>query len=116
MIASWILVGNCGVALTSETYVKVPPKTKTEVFRLNLLYGEVKKLYGVNVGLYNHAADLIGAQIGILNTVHDPIGIQIGAINGVIAVHDIQTGLKIGLFNFGFILESNKPSRLFTQI
>ncbi|EMF92010.1 hypothetical protein LEP1GSC005_2060 [Leptospira santarosai str. ST188] len=113
LIASWILVGNCGVALTSETYVKVPPKTETEteteVFRLNLLYGEVEKLYGVNVGLYNHAADLIGAQIGLLNTVHDPIGVQIGAINGVIAVHDIQTGLKIGLFNFGFILESNNP-------
>ncbi|WP_441006939.1 LA_2272/LA_2273 family lipoprotein [Leptospira santarosai] len=54
MIASWIFVGNCGVALTSETYVKVPPKTETEVFRLNLLYGEVDNLYGFNVGLYNH--------------------------------------------------------------
>ncbi|WP_232422625.1 LA_2272/LA_2273 family lipoprotein [Leptospira santarosai] len=88
---------------------KIPPETETEVFRLNLLYGEVDNLYGFNVGLYNHIDEMIGAQIGILNTVHDPIGIQIGAINGVIAVHDIQTGLKIGFFNFGFILESNNP-------
>ncbi|WP_428841795.1 LA_2272/LA_2273 family lipoprotein [Leptospira santarosai] len=43
MIASWILVGNCGVALTPRLTATIPPEAKTEAFRLNLLYGEVRQ-------------------------------------------------------------------------
>ncbi len=32
---------NCGFALTPRITVKIPPQTQTEIFRLNLLLGEV---------------------------------------------------------------------------
>ncbi|EKR17971.1 hypothetical protein LEP1GSC019_3160 [Leptospira interrogans serovar Pyrogenes str. 2006006960] len=44
---------NCRVALTSEKTIKIPPKTQTEVFRLNLIHGNVENLYGLNVGIFN---------------------------------------------------------------
>ncbi|WP_407936688.1 LA_2272/LA_2273 family lipoprotein [Leptospira santarosai] len=102
LIASWIFVGNCGVALTSETYVKVPPKTETEVFRLNLLYGEAHSLYGANLGLMNLVNRLIGVQIGIVNVAENSSGVQVGLINNS---RPMYAALKIGLFNFNFFLD-----------
>lgn len=59
---------NCGVALTSEKTIKIPPKTQTEVFRLNLIHGNVENLYGLNVGIFNSVNNsMIGAQVGIVN-------------------------------------------------
>lgn len=94
---------NCGVALTPKATIKLPPETETEIFRFNLLYGEAKKVYGLNAGIINNTDKLIGTQVGIVNMSNNSIGIQIGIINGN---HDVHAGLKIGLLNFGYTLES----------
>ncbi|MFQ3968900.1 LA_2272/LA_2273 family lipoprotein, partial [Leptospira borgpetersenii] len=63
------LFHNCGVALTPKATVKIPPQTETEVFRLNLLHGDTKNLYGLNVGIFNFVYyNMIGAQVGIVNS------------------------------------------------
>ncbi|EMF81474.1 hypothetical protein LEP1GSC188_4936 [Leptospira weilii serovar Topaz str. LT2116] len=72
---------DCGVALTPKLTAKLPPETETEVFRLNLPYGKVKNLYGLNAGIRNYANRLIGAQIGIVNVAENSIGVQAGIVN-----------------------------------
>ncbi|WP_004280175.1 LA_2272/LA_2273 family lipoprotein [Leptospira mayottensis] len=44
--------------MTEKTTATIPPKTETEVFRVNLFYGEVKKLYGINIGLLNRIREI----------------------------------------------------------
>ncbi|WP_078129328.1 LA_2272/LA_2273 family lipoprotein [Leptospira alexanderi] len=93
----WIFHG-CGVALTPKATVKVPPKTETEIFRLNLFYGRVHNLYGLNLGIINNANRLIGTQIGIANeTENDSIGAQVGLLN---YIKENLVGLQIGGVNF----------------
>ncbi|EQA62698.1 hypothetical protein LEP1GSC062_2847 [Leptospira alexanderi serovar Manhao 3 str. L 60] len=85
--------------MTSERTIKISPKTETEIFRLNLLYGASKNLYGINVGLLNYIKEnLVGfqiggvnvvdgkayaAQIGLFNQSEGGFTIQIGAVNKV---------------------------------
>ncbi|EMY12146.1 hypothetical protein LEP1GSC043_3134 [Leptospira weilii str. Ecochallenge] len=76
----WIFHG-CGVALTPKLTAKLPPETETEVFRLDIFHGEVKNLYGLNIGIKNYTNRLIGAQIGIVNVAKNSIGVQVGIVN-----------------------------------
>ncbi|EMO58039.1 putative lipoprotein [Leptospira santarosai str. CBC1416] len=72
-------VFGCGVALTPRLTAKIPPKTETEVFRLNLFDGEVKNLYGVNIGLLNRVLEnLIGLQVGGANVADGKTSVQVG--------------------------------------
>ncbi|MBM9501549.1 hypothetical protein JWG44_14950 [Leptospira sp. 201903071] len=102
----WILFYNCGIALTPRLTAKIPPKTGTEVFRLNLLSGEVSHLYGINLGGLNSVDHLIGTQIGIVNVAENSIGIQAGLLNNSNPTYGT---LKIGLFNFNFFLDRGMP-------
>ncbi|WP_205872831.1 LA_2272/LA_2273 family lipoprotein [Leptospira kmetyi] len=96
----------CGVALTTKTTAKLPSDTNTEVLRLNLIYGESKNIYGLNLGIANSVQnDLIGLQIGIVNGAENATGIQIGAINNSRPSFAL---LKIGIFNLNFFLESGR--------
>ncbi|WP_080634840.1 LA_2272/LA_2273 family lipoprotein [Leptospira weilii] len=93
---------NCGVALTPKLTAKLPPETETEVFRLDVFHGEVKNLYGINLGIVNIIKDrLIGAQIGLLNSADSKnrkknIGLQVGILNNSDSNY---YGLKLGIFN-----------------
>ncbi|TQE48403.1 hypothetical protein FFZ95_18215, partial [Leptospira borgpetersenii] len=67
IVSSFVL--HCGIALTPRMTAKFPLETKTEVFRLNLPYGENQNLYGLNVGIFNFVYyNMIGAQVGIVNS------------------------------------------------
>ncbi|WP_394854627.1 LA_2272/LA_2273 family lipoprotein [Leptospira ellisii] len=112
---------DCGVGgLRGEkAFVRVPVKTETEVLRFNLLYGEVNKLYGINVGSINLVSEqFAGAQVGLANlsegktygaqlAVYNSakkggFSIQVGGIN---RVSDGGAGIQIGGYNRG----SNGP-------
>ncbi|EKR72854.1 putative lipoprotein [Leptospira noguchii str. 2006001870] len=71
----------CGVALTPKLTAKIPPKTETEVFRLNFIQGEAQELFGLNLGIVNETKKLIGAQVGIANFSGETAGIQLGLVN-----------------------------------
>ncbi|WP_081101374.1 LA_2272/LA_2273 family lipoprotein [Leptospira borgpetersenii] len=47
------IIFDCEAALTPKATVKLSPQTKTEILRVNLLYGERNHLYGLNLGLVN---------------------------------------------------------------
>ncbi|EMO55576.1 LA_2272/LA_2273 family lipoprotein [Leptospira noguchii] len=115
----WIFFHNCGIALTPERMIKIPPKTQTEVFRLNLLHGKVENLYGLNVGIFNIVNNgMIGAQVGIVNlsgkktygwqiaiiNMAEKNGlfkIQTGIANLLIGTQKDSAGLQVGIFNLG---------------
>ncbi|MBF3376641.1 LA_2272/LA_2273 family lipoprotein [Leptospira borgpetersenii] len=96
---------NCGFALTPRITVKIPPQTQTEIFRLNLLLGEVGKLYGINLGGMNYAHRLIGTQVGIVNISEESIGILFGLLNN----SGSYGTLKIGFLNTNFFLDRGMP-------
>lgn len=97
----------CGLALTTQKTIKLPPQTKTEIIRINLIYGETNRIYGLNLGLANLVQnELIGAQLGILNGAEEGTGIQIGAINNSKSSFLL---LKIGILNLNFFLDSGRP-------
>ncbi|MDI7202829.1 LA_2272/LA_2273 family lipoprotein [Leptospira santarosai] len=74
-----VSIFDCGVALTPRLTAKIPPKTETEVFRVNLFDGEVKNLYGVNIGLLNRVLEnLIGLQVGGANVADGKTSVQVG--------------------------------------
>ncbi|MBM9501548.1 hypothetical protein JWG44_14940 [Leptospira sp. 201903071] len=106
---------NCGVGgLRGEkSFVRTPAKTETELVRLNLLYGEVKNLYGVNIGVINSVKDrLIGVQVGGVNlsdgksygaqvslyneAKNSGLTIQVGGVN---KVEETGAGIQVGLYN-----------------
>ncbi|WP_016756411.1 LA_2272/LA_2273 family lipoprotein [Leptospira santarosai] len=103
-----IFASNCGIALTPRLTATIPHEAKTEVFRLNLLYGATPSLYGANLGLMNFVGHLIGAQIGIVNVAENAIGVQMGLINNS---RPMYAALKIGLFNFNFFLDRGMSGR-----
>ncbi|AOP34212.1 hypothetical protein A0128_10350 [Leptospira tipperaryensis] len=98
ILFSWILLSNCGLALTPRITTKIPPKTETEVFRLNLIYGEVKTLAGINVGLLNEVQEnLYGAQLGIVNfSEGKTYGFQVAIVN---AAKNKGFGIQAGIVN-----------------
>ncbi|TGL76223.1 LA_2272/LA_2273 family lipoprotein [Leptospira yasudae] len=98
---------DCGIALTTRATLKLPPQTKTEILRVNVIYGETDRMYGLNLGLANFVQkDLIGIQLGIVNGAEEGTGIQIGAINNSKPSFAL---LKIGIFNLNFFLDSGRP-------
>ncbi|WP_036059831.1 LA_2272/LA_2273 family lipoprotein [Leptospira sp. P2653] len=110
---------DCGVALTPKLTAKLPPET--EVFRLNVFHGEVKNLYGLNIGIVNIIKDrLIGAQIGLLNSADSKnrkknIGLQVGILNNSDSNY---YGLKLGLFNQsegGFTIQTGAVNQVENQ-
>ncbi|AXR61437.1 LA_2272/LA_2273 family lipoprotein [Leptospira mayottensis] len=103
--SSWIFASNCGFALTPRITVKIPPQTQTEIFRLNLLLGEVRELYGINLGGMNYAHSLIGTQVGIINISEESIGILFGLLNN----SGSYGTLKIGFLNTNFFLDRGMP-------
>ncbi|RHX79966.1 hypothetical protein EHQ05_13610 [Leptospira yasudae] len=109
---------NCGVTgFTNEhSVVRVPVKTETEVFHANLLHGEVKNLYGLNLGIVNIIKErLIGFQVGGANVSEGKTyGAQVGVIynsakkggftvQAGIAnkVEDGGAGVQVGIYNKG---------------
>ncbi|EMJ59549.1 MULTISPECIES: LA_2272/LA_2273 family lipoprotein [Leptospira] len=94
----WIATTNCGFALTPRITTRIPPKTETEVFRLNLLYGELKNLVGLNVGLMNIVEHrMTGGQVGIVNlSGAKTYGAQIAVVN----VSNGMIGGQVGIVNF----------------
>lgn len=65
-------------------------------WRVSLLYGVQKKVYGLDMGLFSDAYALKGLQIGLANQVLGEMkGVQVGAANGV----DEGKGLQIGFLN-----------------
>ncbi|AVV80368.1 LA_2272/LA_2273 family lipoprotein [Leptospira santarosai] len=79
LFALCVSIFGCGVALTPRQTAKIPPKTETEVFRLNLFDGEVKNLYGVNIGLLNRVLEnLVGLQVGGANVADGKTSVQVG--------------------------------------
>ncbi|PJZ56772.1 hypothetical protein CH367_14855 [Leptospira barantonii] len=106
IILLYLAIVRCGVALTPKATVKLPPSTKTEILRLNLLYGDSDDIYGLNLGIANVVQNhLIGIQIGVVNGAERATGIQIGAVNNATATWSL---LKIGLFNLNFFLDSGR--------
>ncbi|EMF81340.1 putative lipoprotein [Leptospira weilii serovar Topaz str. LT2116] len=113
-----LLFLSCGVTgFTGEhSVVRIPVKTETEVFHANLLHGEVKNLYGINLGIVNVIKErLIGLQVGGANysegkTYAAQVGliynaakkggfiIQVGVSN---KVQNDGAGLQAGLYNKG---------------
>ncbi|WP_061235824.1 LA_2272/LA_2273 family lipoprotein [Leptospira weilii] len=107
LILFFLMNFDCGIALTTEATLKLPPKTKTEILRVNLLYGETNRMHGINLGIVNAITErLIGAQLGIVNGAEEGTGIQIGAINNAKPSFVL---LKIGIFNLNFFLDSGRP-------
>ncbi|RHX94088.1 hypothetical protein DLM76_14090 [Leptospira yasudae] len=98
-LLSWIATTNCGFALTPRITTRIPPKTETEVFRLNLLYGELKNLAGVNVGVVNIVEDrMIGGQLGIVNfSEKKTYGAQIAVVN---LSENKGAGIQAGIVNY----------------
>lgn len=102
----WILLCNCGVALTPRLTAKIPKDTSTELVRINLISGEAGNIYGLNLGLANIVQhDLIGAQIGIINGATNASGIQVGLVNNATPAYGL---LKIGVLNLNFFLDSGR--------
>ncbi|EMI63362.1 MULTISPECIES: LA_2272/LA_2273 family lipoprotein [unclassified Leptospira] len=103
LFALCVSIFGCGVALTPRQTAKIPPKTETEVFRLNLFDGEVKNLYGVNIGLLNRVLEnLIGLQVGGANVADGKTSVQVGgrAVRENKEVYVAQIGgVKIGVLN-----------------
>ncbi|ASV11744.1 LA_2272/LA_2273 family lipoprotein [Leptospira santarosai] len=74
-----VSIFDCGIALTPRLTAKIPPKSETEVFRVNLFDGEVKNLYGVNIGLLNRVLEnLVGLQVGGANVADGKTSVQVG--------------------------------------
>ncbi|WP_243394766.1 LA_2272/LA_2273 family lipoprotein [Leptospira adleri] len=107
---------NCGIGgLRGEkSFVRTPAKTETELVRVNLLYGEVKNLYGVNIGVINAVKDrLIGVQVGGVNfSDGKTYGAQLSLYNeaknggftvqagGINKIEETGAGgLQVGLYN-----------------
>ncbi|AXR68585.1 LA_2272/LA_2273 family lipoprotein [Leptospira mayottensis] len=70
IISSTILFLNCGVTgfSGSKSYFRIPARTETEVFHTSLSKGEVKNLYGINLGVVNTVQEnLMGIQVGGAN-------------------------------------------------
>lgn len=81
-----ISLSNCGLALTPQITTTIPPQnkeTKIEIIRLNILYGELMNLIGINVGIVNTVENrMIGAQAGIVNLSNkDSYGAQVSLYN-----------------------------------
>ncbi|EMF81452.1 hypothetical protein LEP1GSC188_4934 [Leptospira weilii serovar Topaz str. LT2116] len=95
----WIATSNCAFAVTPRITTRIPPKTETEVFRLNLLYGELKNLVGLNVGVVNIVEDqMIGGQIGIVNlSDKKTYGAQIAVVN---LSENKGAGIQAGIVNY----------------
>ncbi|EMM73199.1 hypothetical protein M9Y82_02735 [Leptospira weilii] len=94
----WIATTNCGFALTPRITTRIPPKTETEVFRLNLLYGELENLAGLNVGIFNMVDRMIGGQIGIVNySPKKTYGAQVAVVN---IASDKGAGIQAGIVNY----------------
>ncbi|MGQ2869288.1 LA_2272/LA_2273 family lipoprotein, partial [Leptospira santarosai] len=108
-------ISNCGFALTPKITTTLPPqeeRTKTEVFRFNLLYGELMNLIGINVGIVNTVENrMIGAQAGVVNFSNkDSYGAQvsiyndsrdkiIGAQAGVVNTSGNTYGAQVSIYN-----------------
>ncbi|EKP04949.1 PPE family protein [Leptospira kirschneri str. 200803703] len=61
---------NCGVTglSGSKSFIRIPVRTETEVFHTSLSQGEVKNLYGINLGVINTVKEnLVGIQVGGAN-------------------------------------------------
>ncbi len=71
-------------------------ETKVYGWRLSLLYGTQKKVYGLDTGLFSDAYALKGLQAGLGNQVLGEMrGIQLGLANGA----DHGKGLQLGVLN-----------------
>lgn len=65
--------------------------------RLNLLYGDIRNVYGLDCGLVQRASGNVDAiQVGAVNITGDTRPLQCAVVND----SDSMTGLQIGLFNF----------------
>ncbi|WP_061205791.1 LA_2272/LA_2273 family lipoprotein [Leptospira santarosai] len=100
-LLSGISISNCGFALTPKITTTLPPqeeRTKTEVFRFNLLYGELMNLIGINVGIVNTVENrMIGAQAGVVNFSNkDSYGAQVSIYN---SSKNRMAGVQLGIVN-----------------
>jgi len=87
------------------------PDWDVKGLRIDLLYGRCQNLYGLDLGLVNHAVQKeIGLAAGLVNYDEDQFtGLQIGGVNiggrtaalqvGVYNHADDMSGLQIGLIN-----------------
>ncbi|AOP36402.1 hypothetical protein A0128_20525 [Leptospira tipperaryensis] len=107
-LISSLFVVQCGMALTPRTTVKIPQETESEIFRLNLYEGEVKSLYGINIGILNKIEKtLVGLQIGIFNKVKNHgnpnqgnfYGVQTGLFNQAYSLYN-PVAIQIALVNY----------------
>ncbi|TGL91103.1 hypothetical protein EHQ76_20770 [Leptospira barantonii] len=109
---------SCGVTgfASEHSFVRVPVKTETEVLHVNLLHGDVKKLYGINIGTVNTISERLvglqvgganisegkayGAQVGLLynSAKKGGLSIQVGIANNV---EEGGAGAQIGFYNRG---------------
>lgn len=97
-------VGTTPVMVSLVTPAQVPPETwNVTGFRLNLIYGCCRSLYGLDIGLANQVQGTMkGLQIGaIVNLVDHPeassTGLQLGLVNSVLGAF---SGLQIGVVNY----------------
>jgi hypothetical protein len=105
------------VMLSLFTPVQVPSSDYDVAgLRINLLYGQCQNLYGVDVGLVNHATGreiglavglvnisekgFTGLEVGLVNVAERVAALQIGIYNG----GDDVSGLQIGLINHARIM------------
>ena len=86
-------------------------ETKVYGWRVSLLYGTQKKVYGLDTGLFSDAYALKGLQAGLGNQVLGKMqGVQVGLANGVDHGYGFQLGvlnraksmkgLQLGVLNF----------------
>ena len=86
-------------------------ETKVYGWRISLLYGTQKKIYGLDTGLFSDAYALSGIQLGLGNQVIGELrGVQVGVANGALEGRGLQLGflnraksmkgLQLGILNF----------------
>lgn len=113
--ASMALLLNCGITglSGSKNFIKIPVRTKTEIFHASLSKGEVQNLYGINLGVANIVKEsLVGIQVGganisqgdtyaaaqiaFYNTAEKAgFALQTGGVNNV----EGGAGVQVGLYN-----------------
>jgi hypothetical protein len=87
------------VMISLMTPAQAPaPAWDVKGLRIDLLYGQCHNLYGLDLGLVNHATGKeTGLAVGLVNYVEEKFtGLQLGAVNT--AGH--ASALQVGLYNY----------------
>lgn len=118
-----LLVTNCGLSFNNTKQLSIPKDSEARVLQINLKEGRIKKLYGINFGIFNKVEKgAIGLQLGASNEGSLSSGfliqgggwnfggsLQIGGLNmlGIFqaGIINFAGGIQIGIMNMGNIFQ-----------